>query len=194
MSKMEGGLGACGREGGLTAREAQPREPAQPRDGAALFPACEQRPQRVSGNDLILSSLTIKCSIGTSPVAQWLRIRLPMQGTRVRAPVREDPTCHGATKPVRHNYWACALEPTSHNCWARVPQLLSLRSRAREPQLLSPRAATTEAHAPRARAPQQEKPPQWEARAPQQRVALARRNWRKPACSNEDPMQPKINK
>ena len=40
---------------------------------------------------------------GTSLVAQWLRIRLPMQGTRVRALVREDPTCHGATKPVRHN-------------------------------------------------------------------------------------------
>ena len=39
-----------------------------------------------------------------SPVAQWLRIRLPMQGTRVRALVREDPTCRGATKPVRHNY------------------------------------------------------------------------------------------
>ena len=31
---------------------------------------------------------------------------------------------------------------------------------ARAPQLLSPRATTTEAHAPRARAPQQEKPPQ----------------------------------
>ena len=43
---------------------------------------------------------------------------------------------------------------------ARAPQLLSLRSRAREPQLLSPRATTTEARAPRARAPQQEKPPQ----------------------------------
>ena len=41
---------------------------------------------------------------GTSLVAQWLRIRLPMQGTRVRALVREDPTCRGATKPVRHNY------------------------------------------------------------------------------------------
>ena len=41
---------------------------------------------------------------------------------------------------------------------ARAPQLLSLRSRAREPQLLSPRATTTEAHTPRARAPQQEKP------------------------------------
>ena len=67
-----------------------------------------------------------------------------MQGTRVRALVREDPTCRGATKPVRHNYWACALEPTSHDYWA---------------------------HMPRARAPQQEKPPQWEAHAPQRRVA-----------------------
>ena len=35
---------------------------------------------------------------------QWLRTRLPMQGTLVRALVREDPTCHGATKAVRHNY------------------------------------------------------------------------------------------
>ena len=37
-------------------------------------------------------------------MAQWLSIRLPMQGTRVRTLVREDPTCRGATKPVRHNY------------------------------------------------------------------------------------------
>ena len=42
-------------------------------------------------------------SLGTSLVAQWLGIRLPTQGTRVRALVQEDPTCHGATKPVRHN-------------------------------------------------------------------------------------------
>ena len=41
---------------------------------------------------------------GTSLVAQWLRIRLTTQGTRVRALVREDPTCRGATKPVSHNY------------------------------------------------------------------------------------------
>ena len=61
--------------------------------------------------------------------------------------------------------------------WARVPQLLSLRSGAWEPQLLllSPRATTTEARVPRPCAPQ-EKPPQWEASAPQQRVAPARRN------------------
>ena len=63
-------------------------------------------------------------SVGTSLVAQWLRICLPMQGTQVQALVREDPTCRGATKPMRHNDWACALQPTSHNCWARVPQLL----------------------------------------------------------------------
>ena len=52
---------------------------------------------------------------GTSLAAQWLRIRLPKQGTQVRALVWEDPTCRGATKPVRLNYLACALEPTSHN-------------------------------------------------------------------------------
>ena len=40
---------------------------------------------------------------GASLVAQWLRVCLPMQGTRVRALVWEDPTCHGATRPVSHN-------------------------------------------------------------------------------------------
>ena len=97
-------------------------------------------------------------------MAQWIRIHLPMQGTQVWALVQGDPTCCGATKPVLHKYWACALEPTSHNYWARTPQLLRLR------------ATTTEAHMPRARAPQQEKPPQGEARALQQRVAPARHN------------------
>ena len=37
-------------------------------------------------------------------VVQWLRIRLLMHGTRVRALVWEDPTCRGATKPMSHNY------------------------------------------------------------------------------------------
>ena len=46
----------------------------------------------------------IKSLWGASLVAQWLRICLPMQGTRVRALVWEDPTCRGATKPVSHNY------------------------------------------------------------------------------------------
>ena len=39
----------------------------------------------------------------TSLLMQWLRIRLPMQGTWVQALVWEDPTCRGATKPMRHN-------------------------------------------------------------------------------------------
>ena len=39
-----------------------------------------------------------------SLVAQWLGVRLPMQGTQVRALVQEDPTCRRATRPVRHNY------------------------------------------------------------------------------------------
>ena len=46
----------------------------------------------------------LKDKTRASQVAQWLRIRLPMQETEVRALVREDPTCHRATKPVSHNY------------------------------------------------------------------------------------------
>ena len=52
----------------------------------------------------------IKNGSRESLAAQWLRICLPMQGTRVRALVWEDPTCCGATGPVSHNYLACASE------------------------------------------------------------------------------------
>ena len=79
-------------------------------------------------------------------------------------PGLEDSTCRRATKPMRHNYWACALELACHNYWTHVPQLLSLH------------ATATEARVPRAHAPQQEKPLQWEARALQRRVAPACRN------------------
>ena len=44
-----------------------------------------------------------KCKEGASLVAQWLRICLLMQGTRVRALAWEDPTCRGAAGPVSHN-------------------------------------------------------------------------------------------
>ena len=47
-----------------------------------------------------------------------------MKGTQVQALVWEDLTCHGATEPMHHNYWVCALETTSHNYWACMPQLL----------------------------------------------------------------------
>ena len=67
-----------------------------------------------------------------------------MQETQVQSLIQEDPTCHEAAEAVHHNYWACAREPRSHNYWAHVLQVL-------KPKL------------PRACAPQQEKPLQWEA-------------------------------
>ena len=48
----------------------------------------------------VIKNLPARASL----VAQWLRICLLMQGTRVRALVWEDPTCHGAAGPVSHNY------------------------------------------------------------------------------------------
>ena len=43
-------------------------------------------------------------NLGASLVAQWLGICLPMQGTRVRALVWEDPTCRRAARPMSHDY------------------------------------------------------------------------------------------
>ena len=60
---------------------------------------------------------------GTSLVVQWLRVRLPMQGTRVRSLFQEDPTCLGATKPASHNYW---------NPWRVQPVLHHKRSHRNE--------------------------------------------------------------
>ena len=80
--------------------------------------------------------------LGASLVAQWLRIHLPMQGTWVWSLVWEDPTCRRATKPMHHNYWACALEPASHNYWACVPQLL--KPARLEPVLLNKRSHCNE--------------------------------------------------
>ena len=130
----------------------------------------------------IIVVYSVKTQVTASLVPQWLGVCLPMQGKRVPALVREDPTCRRAAGPMRHNYWVCALEPASHNYWACVPQLLS------------PHDTTTEARTPRACALQQERPLQWEARTPQWGVDPARGNWRGPARSNKDPMQPNINK
>ena len=67
---------------------------------------------------------------------------LPMQGMQIQFLLGEDSTCCRAVK-------------------ARAPQLLEpIHSRASEPQLQSPSVSTTEAHAPRICALQQEKPPQ----------------------------------
>ena len=58
--------------------------------------------------DKVLRVLALTKKTGASLVAQWLRICLLMQGTRVRALAWEDPTCRGAAGPVSHSCWACA--------------------------------------------------------------------------------------
>ena len=86
-------------------------------------------------------------------MVQWLRICLPVQGTRVGSLVWEDPTCGRTTKPVCHNYWACALEPTCYNYWSPCTTTTELMHRnywAHARQLLKStrsrglRATTTE--------------------------------------------------
>ena len=107
-------------------------------------------PVKGAGEERVDSLVKMSCSekqqlkerLGTSLVMQWLRIHLPMQGTQVRALVWEDPTCCGATKPMHHSYWACALEPESHNYWTRVPQLL--KPTHLEPMLLNKRSHRNE--------------------------------------------------
>ena len=81
-------------------------------------------------------------------VAQWQRICLPMQETRVWSLVREDLSCNGATKPVCRNYWTCALESGNYNYWACMPQILK-------------------PSCPRVCALQQQKPLKWAAQEPQ---------------------------
>ena len=61
---------------------------------------CQKKKEYKTKNIKILKYKKIWASL----VAQWLSICLPMQGTRVRALVWEDPTCRGATRPVSHNY------------------------------------------------------------------------------------------
>ena len=64
--------------------------------------------------------------VRTSLVLQWLRIHLPMLGKRVQFLVWEDSTCHRATKPMSHNYWACLLQHKKPSLWeACAPQLES---------------------------------------------------------------------
>ena len=62
---------------------------------------------------IILKTISYRNSL----VVQWSRFCLPTQGTQVQSLVREDPTCHRATKP---------------NTTAPVPVLWSLCSTARD--------------------------------------------------------------
>ena len=87
------------------------------------------------GRFLLLRSLCFLCKPGSVSqrgkgsrqdflVVQCLRIHLPMWGTQVPHLIQGDPTCHEATKPVHHSYWACPLELGGRSYWAHLLQLL----------------------------------------------------------------------
>ena len=131
-------------------------------------------------------------------MVQWVRLRLPMQGTEVQPLVWGVPTCLGGAKPACHNYRA------------RVPQLLKpehLWATPSEPARLEPALPTRQVPAERMflaenRSPLDtslgtpREPPPPDSALPE---GLSTRkksprfyNWRKLACSSEDPVQPKI--
>ena len=89
-----------------TAKETINKMKRQPTEWAKIFANDVTDKWLISKiyKQLMLLNIKKTNNQGASLVAQWLRIRLPMQGTQVRALVCEDPTCRGATKPVRRNY------------------------------------------------------------------------------------------
>ena len=105
-----------------------------------LFPQHSRRfhlPNALLGVPLPCWLMIYKRELRASLVAQWLRICLPIQRTRVRALVWEDPTCRGATRPVSHNYWACAsgaCAPQQEAAIVRGP-CTAMKSGPRLPQL-----------------------------------------------------------
>ena len=58
-------------------------------------------------------------------MVQWLSICPPVQGTWVSSLVQEDPTCHGAAKPL-------GLQPVPHNKSSPPPAVRSPRTATRE--------------------------------------------------------------
>ena len=92
------------------------------------------------------------------------------------------------SEPACHIYWSpCVLEPMCRNYWS--PHTLGPACHNYWAHLL----ATTEARVPRAHAPQQEATAM---RSPRTATKSSPRSphYRKPTRSNEDPMQPKVNK
>ena len=64
--------------------------------------ASELRPEVAAGVNQVHEERRKKHS-ATSLVVQWLRIHLPVQGTRVRSLAQEDPTRWEAVKLLHHS-------------------------------------------------------------------------------------------
>ena len=50
-----------------------------------------------------------------------------MKETWIWSLIWKDPISCRATKPVGHNYWACALEPGNRNYWTWCPKACVLQ-------------------------------------------------------------------
>ena len=50
------------------------------------------------------SASVLKIGFGASPVVQWLRVRLAMEGPQVLSLVPKDPTCCTVSKPMCRCY------------------------------------------------------------------------------------------
>ena len=95
----------------------------------------------------------------------------------------KNPRADAGDTRVRPGLGRCHMQQSNE---AHAPQLLSLHSRALEPQLLKP--ARLEPVLRNKRSHRNEKPVHCNEEYP---LLAATRE--KPACSNEDPTQPKIN-
>ena len=80
-----------------------------------------------------IHSTIYKIDNRASLVAQWLGVRLPVQGTRVRALAWEDSTCRRATEPVLCNkprQWGPRTAANSSSC---LPQLEKAHEQQQRP-------------------------------------------------------------
>ena len=94
------------------------------------FPHCKLTAWRRLMGSLTKQNVQWELRRGASLEAQWIRIGLPMQETRVPSPVWGDPTWYRAIEPMFHNIEPTLLEPENHNYWN--PCALSPCSTTRE--------------------------------------------------------------
>ena len=74
----------------------------QPYEMATIIIPIQRR--KVSlGEHTGLNSCPQNSHLRTSPVVQWFKIHLPVQGTQVQSLVQKDLTCCGAVKSIHHN-------------------------------------------------------------------------------------------
>ena len=103
---------------------------------------CAMWKQYLFKNEVGETSLVIhwlRTRLEDFPGDKWIGIHLPAQGTRARSLACEDPTCHGAAKPVHHDYWSPHTQtpvlPQQEKTRQRETRASQLQSHLRWPQL-----------------------------------------------------------